>query len=81
MRTTLTLDDDVEAKLRSEAKRTGRPFKEVVNDALRSSLLRRGQGSSTPFRVEPRDLGELRPGVSLDNIGDLLESLEGPAHR
>jgi hypothetical protein len=26
-------------------------------------------------------LGALRPGLSLDNVGDLLEQLEGPVHR
>ena len=31
--------------------------------------------------VQARDLGALRPGLSLDNIGDLLEVGEGPLHR
>jgi hypothetical protein len=75
MRTTLTLDDDVAAKLRSEVRRTGKPFKQVVNDALRESFCHpRG---STPFKVKPKDLGELQPGVNLDKICDVLE-LEGP---
>ena len=81
MRTTLTLDDDVEAKLRAEVRRTGRPFKQVVNDALRASLQRRSGKSSTPFKVTPKDFGKLRPGLSLDNIGELLEIVEGPLHR
>ena len=81
MRTTLTLDDDVAAKLRAEARRTGRPFKEVVNEALRSSLQRRAEKKSTPFKVRVRDLGDLRPGVNLDNIADLVEQLEGLSHR
>jgi predicted transcriptional regulator len=81
VRTTLTLDDDVEAKLRSEARRTGQSFKQVVNEALRESLQRRTRRASTPFKVKPKDLGELRPGMSLDNIGELLEQLEGSSHR
>jgi len=81
VRTTLTLDDDVAAKLRAEARRTGRPFKEVVNEALRSSLQRRTEKKSTPFKVRVRDLGDLRPGVNLDNIADLVEQLEGLSHR
>jgi hypothetical protein len=81
VRTTLTLDDDVAAKLRAEARRTGLPFKQVVNQALRKSLQRRTQKTSTPFKVTPRDLGELMPGVSLDNVAGLLEQLEGPSHR
>ena len=82
MRTTLTLDDDVEAKLRAEARRSGRPFREVVNEAIRRGLMsRRRTSASVPFKVIARDLGNLKPGYSLDNIGDLLEQAEGPLHR
>jgi Arc/MetJ family transcription regulator len=35
MRTTLTLDDDVAAKLKAEARLAGRPFREIVNEMLR----------------------------------------------
>jgi hypothetical protein len=81
-RTTITLDEDVAAKLKAEARRSGRPFREVVNDALRRGLASRRQPPGRePFRVVARDLGDLRPGLSLDNIGDLLEQLEGPVHR
>jgi hypothetical protein len=81
VRTTLTLDDDIAAKLQSEARRTGRPFKRVVNEALRASLLRGARMTSVAFRVKPRDLGALRPGMSVDNVAELLEQLEGPSHR
>jgi len=39
VRTTLTLDDDVAAKLKSLARRSGRAFREVVNDTLRKAGL------------------------------------------
>ena len=82
MRTTLTLDEDVARKLQGEARRSGRSFKETVNSALRHALNEARQASSEgPFRVEARDLGRLRPGLSLDNVGDLLEEVEGPLHR
>jgi len=82
MRTTLTLDEDVAAKLKSEARRTGRPFRAVVNETLRRGLARRPAAvRREPFRVATRDLGELRAGLSLDNVGDVLEQLEGPLHR
>jgi len=82
VRTTLTLDDDVAAKLQSEARRSGRPFREVVNDALRRGLAaRRTSASRVPFKVVARDLGKLRPGLSLDNVAELLEQVEGPRHR
>ncbi len=80
-RTTLTLEDDVAARLQAEARRTGRSFKEVVNDLLRFALgARRSGAGRRPFRVRARDLG-LRPGFDYDDVGGLLEQLEGPAHR
>jgi hypothetical protein len=82
MRTTLTLDDDVAAKLKSEARRAGRPFREVVNDTLRRGLLsRRPSVKPQAFKIKPRDLGNLKPGLSLDNIADLIAQVEGPLHR
>ena len=82
MRTTLTLDDDVAAKLKSLARRSGRAFRDVVNETLRHGLA--GRATTSPrrsFRVKVRDLGRLRPGLSLDNIGALLDQVEGPLHR
>ncbi len=83
MRTTLTLDEDVANRLRAEVRRSGKPFKEVVNDCLRLALAsrRRDRDAAAPFVIHARDLGALRPGLSLDNIGELLESAEGPKHR
>lgn len=82
MRTTLTLDDDVAARLKAEARRSGRPFKQVVNECLRRGLLSsRRMAGRPPFKVVARDLGALRPGLSLDNIAELLEIVEGPLHR
>ncbi|HEX5071057.1 MAG TPA: hypothetical protein VFV78_12650 [Vicinamibacterales bacterium] len=82
MRTTLTLDPDVAAKLKAQARRTGRPFKSVVNDAIRRGLLAADRPAKTRrFVVRPRDLGAAKPGVQLDNIGELLEHIEGPHHR
>ena len=82
VRTTLTLDDDVAAKLRSEARESGRSFRDVVNEAIRRGFMTRRQAEAAePFRVKARDLGELRPGLSLDNVAELLDRLEGPLRR
>ena len=82
MRTTVTLDDNVAAKLKAEARRTGKPFKTVLNESLRVALsASRGRTRSVPFRIEARDLGPLRPGLSLDNVADLLDLVEGPESR
>jgi predicted transcriptional regulator len=81
VRTTLTLDDDVAARLKAEARRTGRSFKEVVNELIRQGLLARREASAAkPFRVRAKPLG-LREGLSYENIGELLEVIEGPTHR
>jgi hypothetical protein len=82
MRTTLTLDDDVAAKLRAESRRAARPFKEIVNETLRSGLAsRRVAAKPHAFKIAARDLGDLRPGLSLDNVAELIEQAEGPLHR
>ena len=82
MRTTLTLDDDVAAKLKAEARSTGRPFRDLVNETLRRGLLgKRSASLPSNFRVEARDLGDLRPGLSIDNVAELIEQIEGPLHR
>lgn len=81
MRTTLTLDDDVAAKLAAESRRTGRTFREVVNDALRRGLVRAPAPRGTPFTVVARDLGARRPGLILDSVWDAVEQIEGPLHR
>ncbi len=78
-RTTLTLDDDVAARLEREVHRTGRAYRSVVNDALRRGL------DATPddlpaFRVDARPMG-LRSGMSVDDIAGLLDRLDGAAGR
>jgi hypothetical protein len=82
MRTTLTLDDDVAAKLKAESRRAGQSFRAVVNETLRRGLVdRRISASIAPFRVQARDLGNLKPTLSLDNVAELIEEIEGPLHR
>ncbi len=80
MRTTLTLDDDVARLLNKETKRAGLSFKEAVNHYLRLGLMAAKAPARKPFKVVPLDLG-LPPGLNYDNIGELLETLEGPAHK
>jgi Ribbon-helix-helix protein, copG family len=82
MRTTITLDDDTAAKLKAEMRHTGKSMKETLNEALRRGFAqKRVLAKAQPFRVNARDLGELRPGLNLDNIGELLEQIEGAQHR
>ena len=81
MRTTLTLDDDIVARVQDEVRRTGKPFKTVVNELLRTGLLRREIAQKAePFKIRTFS-SKIAPGVSLDSTSDLLEQFEGPWHR
>ena len=56
-------------------------LKEAVNDLLRLGLdAPRAMRPAMKFQVKARVLRQ-QPGVSLDNIADLLERAEGPGHR
>ncbi len=82
MRTTLTLDEDVAAGLKAEARRLGRPLPELVKETLRRGLETRcAAHPRQAFRVVARDLGDLRPGLSLDNTAQLIDRTESPVHR
>jgi hypothetical protein len=73
MRTTLTIDDDLAALLHEQARRTGRTFRDVVNEAIRDGLLR---GTSESSCVPPvHELG-IRPGVDLTKALQLVGQLE-----
>jgi hypothetical protein len=81
VRTTLTLDEDVAARLKAECRRSGRSFKETLNETLRLGLARRRQTApAPPFRMKGRPM-KLRAGLSLDCTSALLEQIEGPLHR
>ncbi len=77
MRTTITLDDDLLDRARESARKLRKPFRAIVNEALRAGLDRIGDVSSPrPYRTVPHDMG-LREGLSLDNVQELLSQLEG----
>ncbi len=72
----MTLDDDIAAQLRAEARRTGEPFKQVVNRVLRTGLHSQARLKALPpFKIKARNMG-LRPGYSYDNISELIDQLD-----
>ena len=77
MRTTLTLEDDVAALLKKAARKSGEPFKQVVNRYLRLGLTTPTPPPRNPFKVTPINLG-LPPYTKVE---EMLESLEGPDYR
>jgi len=74
MRTTVTLDQDVEAKLRTVMRERGVTFKEALNDSVRAGLTT-GFQPSRRFRVHARPLG-VRPGINLDKALTLAGDME-----
>jgi hypothetical protein len=74
MRTTVTLDADVAAKLKQTARERGISFKEALNSNVRRGLESTGVGAR-PYRVPTRRLGA-RPGVNLDKALQLAGELE-----
>lgn len=75
MRTTVTLDPDLAAKLRSLAAERGISFKDALNSALRRGLASGTPGSKRPYRLASRPLG-LRPGIDLEHALALEAELE-----
>jgi Arc/MetJ family transcription regulator len=82
MRTTLTLDDDVAARLRAAVRKERRALKDLVNEALRRGLeaIERPRSARRPFRTKGFDLGPSLVG-SLDNVEEVLSRAEGEDHR
>jgi hypothetical protein len=80
VRTTLSLDDDVASLLNKEVRRSGTSFKEAVNHYLRLGIMAAKQKTRKPFVVTPHPLG-LPPGLSYDNVEELIEALEGDMHK
>jgi hypothetical protein len=76
MRTTVTLEDDIAVRLKRLRK--GRPFKDLVNDALRAGLDQIESKPSpktrryviTPVKGRPRR-------TDLDNIAEVIAEVEG----
>ncbi len=78
MRTTLTIDDDVVFGLKKiQESEPSKSFKQIVNEALRRGLNGSSAKPRKPFKVIAYPLG-LRKGLSLDNIEELLDQVEGP---
>ncbi|MGH3579960.1 MAG: CopG family transcriptional regulator [Candidatus Binatia bacterium] len=77
MRTTLTLDDDVAAKLKDLARRRKVSFKQLVNATLRRGLVAQEgrQADARPFRVETFH-SPFRPGVDPLRLNQLADELE-----
>lgn len=72
MRTTVTLDPDVDALLHREMSERGLSFKQAINEALRRGLT--GPQTRKPFRSPTYHMGE--PRVSLHKANQLAAELD-----
>lgn len=78
MRTTVTLDPDVARFLREEAHRSGRAFKEVLNDFLRRAMRGDAPRAARSFKVQPHRT-KLAPGIDPGRLNQLADELEDEA--
>lgn len=77
----MTIDSDVADKAKKMAGKTGLPFKELINRALRSGLEElESPQKAKPYRTQGRSLG-LKRGLSYDKVSELLALSEGEENR
>lgn len=74
MRTTVTIDADVELMLKQAMRERDKPFKQVLNDAVRQGLRQAGTKSAAPFRQLTFSMG--KPLVDLTNATALAAELD-----
>lgn len=76
MRTTVTLDKDVERMLRDAMHRSRTSFKQALNTAIRAGLSQKtAPAASRPFVIQARPLG-LRAGFDPAGFNKLADDLE-----
>lgn len=80
MRTTVTLDADVERMLKDDAHARNRSFKVSLNEAVRDAfrLRRKAPARRKRFVVKARPLG-LRPGIDPLRLSDIAQEMEDDA--
>lgn len=81
MRTTVTLDDALEDRLRKYASDHSIKFKKALNDVLKKRLDQTEVAeSASAHRTKPKKVG-LREGLNYDNVHELIEQTEGPDNK
>ena len=75
MRTTVTLDPDVDRLLKEEMRRSGTTFRQALNRVIRRALAGDAATARRPFKLRPKRLS-LRPGLDPAMLQHLEEDLE-----
>ena len=79
MRTTVDISDDLMVELKRAAAETRRSLKDLIEDAIRSSLAQRRtprSGANGPRVLTFKGRG-VQTGVNLDSTRDLLDLMDG----
>jgi hypothetical protein len=78
MRTTLSLDDDLGIELQRIQRRSGKPWKQVVNETIRAGLSHVGEQrrAAPAATTQPVRLGRPRVG-DISNVHEVLSLVEG----
>lgn len=78
MRTTVTLDPDVEQLLRDAMHKRRQSFKDALNDAVRNGLASQSTAREGAFKVRARPMG-LQSGIDAARLNQLADDLEADA--
>jgi hypothetical protein len=81
MRTTITIDDDIAARLLRLAEDQKKNKKDIINEILRRGLEEaRENPSIKKYTTRGKDLGQCRY-PSMDDISDIIAVAEGESHK
>lgn len=84
MKATLTLDDDVAARLEQAHRRSGKSLERLGNELLRRGLellprtFVKPSGEAQPYRIQPFPSGRCLV-ANLDNVVEVLAEASSPA--
>ncbi len=77
MRTTLTIEPDVAARLQAVMKRRKLTLKRAINETLRHGLTSTAAPPAVPrFKVKAHACGGFQPGVDSTKLGQVADDLE-----
>lgn len=78
MRTTLTIDDKIAQTLKEIAYQTGRSYKEVVNETLRSGIAAKKAATqrSKHYKLKAKSLGKVSGHIDMTKALQVADQLE-----
>jgi hypothetical protein len=63
-------------RLKELAHHSGRPFRQVVNDALRKGVSALENPEAKPYRLSPASMGAVRPNINLEKALRVANELD-----